>query len=147
MKIVNKPLLASYRRPGKCRWCGRSVAMLCGAHVFAKGHGAGREIDIPANLVRLGMDALRDCDCHKRHHDGHEPTHHDLLALAAADNDCLQGDIESLVYLIRRLPKETTAERFVLAAEAELNLSARALALRQLASFRHLLPTWGERTA
>lgn len=106
--------------------------MLCGAHVFAKGHGGGRQIDAPFNLVALGMDAVFDCPCHVRSHAGQEPTHDDLLAIAAAQNKCHQRDIEQLVYLIRRLDRDTTREQLFAAIEQECRPSARELAGRTL---------------
>ncbi len=115
--------------------------MRCAAHIFARGHGGGRQIDIPANVVSLGMDALSDCPCHVRSHGGNEPTFEDLLAISAADHDCLQGDIEDLVRLIQRMPRfsEMTAERYERIVNKELNLSGRRLAMDQLKSFAHLL--------
>lgn len=141
MKIVNDALTASMRRPGKCRWCGRQVRMLCGAHIFAKGHGSGRQIDIPCNLVSLGDDAVRDCLCHHLNHNGERPTTIDLLAVSAADHDCLQSDIEELKDLILRMPKfkEMTPERYEAIVKRTLSFSARRLAMGQLESFRHLL--------
>jgi hypothetical protein len=135
VKIINDALLASYRTSGPCRWCGRHVRMRCAAHIFSR--GAGR-VDIPSNLVALGMDALRDCDCHHRSHQGERPIFEDLLAVSAADNDCLQGSISDLVYLVRRLDKSTTKETFLRACES-LNDDARSLAFRQLPSFEDLL--------
>lgn len=139
MKIVNDTLTASMRRPGKCRCCGRQVQMLCGAHIFAKGHGGGRQLDIPCNLIDIGMPLT--CNCHGSHHDGNEPTFEDMLAMSAMDHNCLQGDIESLRDLILRMPRfnEMTAERYTSIVNRELNFSARRLAMRELESFRHLL--------
>ncbi len=140
MKIVNDALTASYRRRGPCRWCGRK-AHLCGAHVYAKGHGGGRQIDLPCNLVSLGFNAVRDCECHALSHNGHEPTFEQMVAISAADHDCLQGDIEALIRLIQRMPKfsEMTVERWTGTVNTELNFGARRLAMRELESFRHLL--------
>ena len=140
MKIVNDALTESMRQFGPCRHCGRRVN-LCGAHVFAKGHGAGRQIDIPCNLVSLGMPLT--CNCHGSHHDGNEPTFEQLLAYSAADHDCLQGDIEALRDLILRMPKwnSMNPERYLAICDRELNYSARRLARTQLESFKHL---WDE---
>lgn len=132
MKIVNDALTASYRHPGKCSWCGERVRMLCGAHIFAKGHGGGRQIDAPFNLVALGADAVFDCSCHVRHHAGQRPKHCDLLAVAAAQNKCHQRDIEQLVYLIRRLDRDTTREQLFAAIDRECRPTARELARRTL---------------
>jgi hypothetical protein len=136
MKIVNDALTASMRRRGPCRYCGK-VVDLCGHHIWSKGSGGP---DIACNLIALGMPLT--CLCHKSHHDGNEPTFDDLLALSAADNDCLQGDIESLVNLIRRMPKWNTMspERYERIVRRELNFGARRLAMRELQSFKHLWP-------
>lgn len=141
LKIVNDKLTATYRTPGKCRYCGKSVRLRCAAHVWAKGHGGGRQIDIHCNLVHLGMDAIFDCPCHVQNHAGHRPLHEDLLACAAADNNALQSEISALIMLIRRLPpiREMTKRKFVDACKRELNAGAMALAMRELKTFEHLL--------
>lgn len=131
MKIENPDLIASYRKRGPCSYCGKNVN-LCAAHIFAKGHGGGRQIDAPFNLVAMGQDARWDCDCHQRHHLGWEPLHCDLLAIAAAQNNCHQRDIEQLVYLIRRLDRDTTREQLFEAICRECRPSARNLARRTL---------------
>jgi hypothetical protein len=139
MKVVNPSLIASYRTPGPCRYCGKVVRMRCAAHIFSRGAG---QVDIPCNLVSLGMDAVTDCDCHARSHGGNEPTTDELLAVSAADHGCLQGDIEELVWLIRRLDK-TCSEAGYLRAVKELNFSARRLAMREYESFRGVV--WNKR--
>lgn len=132
MKIVNEYLTKSYQKPGKCSYCGKSVRMLCAAHIFAKGHGGGRQIDVPFNLVALGMDAFLDCSCHVRSHAGQSPTHGDLLAIAAKQNKTSWVDIEQLIYLIRRLDRDTTREQMFAAIERECRPSARELAGRTI---------------
>ncbi len=141
VKIVNDALTRSLCTPGKCRGCGKSVRMRCGAHIWAKGHGGGRQIDIPCNLVQLGMDAYMDCPCHVKNHAGQKPTHDDLLAFSAADNNALPHEIKSLVMLIQRMPpiREVTRRKFIEICERELDLGARDLAMRELKSFEHLL--------
>lgn len=140
MKIENNALTASYRRYGPCRWCGHECN-LCGAHLFAKGHNGGRQIDLPVNLVALGMNPLVDCTCHFDSHHGERPIMEDLLAVSAADHDCQQDDIVDLIRLVQRMPKfnEMTAARYELIIGRELGYSARCLAMSQLESFRHLL--------
>ncbi len=138
---MNDALITATRTPGKCRWCHKTVAMRCAHHLFARGQGGGRQIDIPCNLVALGMNPITDCECHHMHHAGELPTFECLLAVSAIDHDCLQSDIEDLVRLIQRMPKfsEMTAERYERIVNKELNLSGRRLAMRQLQSFAHLL--------
>ena len=88
------------------------------------------------------MNPLLDCPCHLQLHDGNGPTFEELLALSAQDHDCLQGDIEGLVYLIRdQLSKDTTEKEF-LRQIGKLNFSARRLAFREYAAFRPYV--WGD---
>lgn len=103
----------------------------------------GKQIDIPCNLISLGMPLT--CPCHGSHHDGNEPTFEELLALSAMDHNCLQGDIEALRDLILRMPKLSSVDEdyYERTVRRELNFSARRLAMRELESFRHLLrETW-----
>lgn len=135
MRIVNQPLIESFRTPGSCRWCQNPVRMRCAAHIFSK--GAGR-VDIRCNLVQLGMDPVTDCSCHHDSHMGLAPTFDDLLRLSAEDHKCRPEDIHQVVYFIRRLPKETTARQFRERA-LELDREARLLAMQEFEGFRHLL--------
>jgi hypothetical protein len=137
MKIVNTPLIESYRTGGPCRWCNKKVRMRCAAHIFSKGAG---QVDIKCNLVQLGMDALTDCPCHTYSHNGHPPTFDDLLAISAKDHRRRPEDIVQLIHFIRRLPKWTTAFGFVGAAKAQLDVHARALAMLEYEGFRRILP-------
>lgn len=138
MRIVNPNLIASYRVPGKCRFCGKPCKLLCGHHLWSKGSGGP---DIPANLVSVGFDPFGGCSCHVSHHAGNEPTFEQLLAISAVDHDCLAGDLESLIHLIQRLPpiRDVTVTKFGAACARELNFGAKRLAMNQLRSFRHLL--------
>ena len=103
--------------------------MLCAHHIWGK--GAGR-VDIPCNLIALGMDAVRDCNCHSMHHSGEVPTRDCFLAVSAMDHKCMQDDITALVMLIRRLDRDTTREQLFAAIERECGLGARELARRCL---------------
>lgn len=135
MKIENPVLLETYRKIGKCRYCGRRCDT-CGHHVWSKGNGGP---DIACNLIALGMPLT--CKCHVSHHYGNEPTFDELLALSAADNDALQGDIEALVMLIRRMPaiRHVDEELYRKFVAMELGFGAQKLAIKELASFKHLL--------
>jgi hypothetical protein len=44
-------------------------------------------------------------------HNGREITKSDLLAVIAAREECLQDEIEVVVWLLLRLPKDATDER------------------------------------
>lgn len=105
MKIENEAVLASFRGPGRCDWCGKFCQLREAAHVFAKGMGGARRIDMPFNVAGLGRTDAFECICHKSHHDGNRPLHCDLLAKVAAREGLFQGDIEVAVYCLWRLPK------------------------------------------
>lgn len=140
MIIDNPALRKTYHRVGPCRWCRKNVE-LCAHHLFATGHNGGRRIDLPCNMISIGMEF--QCPCHRSHHDGNEPTFEQLLAISAADHDCLQGDLEALIRLVHRMPKinEMSVERYTKIVGRELNFGARRLAMQELESFRHLLGT------
>lgn len=131
MRIVDDALIASYRRHGRCEWCGRNV-MLCAAHIFGKGAG---QVDIPCNLVSLGMDAVRDCSCHHDSHLTGWPGRDELLAIAAAREGVLQDDIEAVVMMARRLPRSPREDQIQREIDG-LSPTQRVLARKQL--FRHL---------
>lgn len=136
MRIINQPLIESFRTPGPCRWCHKDVRMLCAAHIFSK--GAGR-VDLRCNLVQLGMDPLKDCSCHHDSHMGLKPTFEDLLAISAEDHKCRTEDIHQVVYFIRRLPKETPAHGFYTKCIRELDDAAIRLIMQEFEGFKDLL--------
>ncbi len=140
MKIINDSLTKSYREPGKCRFCKRSVKLLCGAHILAKGHGGGRQVDIPCNLVRLGFDPW-SCKCHVWNHAGQSPTTEDLLKASAEDHNCSPFDIVDLVHLINRMPpiRGVDEDKYRWFVKMELSARAQQLAIKELESFKHLL--------
>lgn len=108
MRIVNEPLLASLRTPGRCEWCKRPCRAREVAHIRAKGLGSGGRYDVRINLVSLGIGLWSGeaaCHCHSEHHAGHEPTRIDLLAVVAAREDVMQDEIEAVMDLLARLPK------------------------------------------
>ena len=142
MKIVNDALTRSFLRHGNCRYCGKGPIQLCAAHIFAKGHGGGRQVDIPCNLIALGMNPIFDCQCHHNSHQCGDPSQAELLMVSAADHKCEPRDIEDLVRLIQRMPKieEMTVAKFVEWVDSEIDRpSTRALARRELKGFKHLL--------
>lgn len=131
MKLENNAALDFARGPGVCEWCKRHRADRDPHHIFSKGAG---QVDIQSNIASLCRG------CHGLVHTG-ELDDDSILAVVAMREDCLQGDIEALVWLIRRMPRvnEMTAERYTSIVNRELNFSARRLAMKELQSFRHLL--------
>jgi hypothetical protein len=79
--------------------------MRCGAHIFSK--GAGR-VDAMLNLVQVGMDAVRDCDCHHRAHQGRSPSRADMLRIAAIREGVSALLIVETVQAVRACPRHST---------------------------------------
>ena len=99
MKVICKKLRKEFTNAKKCEWCGKSVPHCDAAHVFAKGMGGGRQLDIRINLIALCRR------CHQDSHDGNRPMQLDLLLVVAQREDCLQDDIKNVIWLLHRLPK------------------------------------------
>jgi len=99
MIVRSDKTLSLFRGPGPCAWCGRWHPRRHAAHVLARGAGGGSRLDVPLNLVSLCPD------CHQGHHAGRRPLRCDLLALVAAREGLLQGDVEAELFRLRRAPK------------------------------------------
>lgn len=128
MKLVNDEALDFARGPGWCDYCRRAVSSRSPHHVFSKGAG---QIDAHFNIAALCDVFSGGLDCHHRVHTG-EIDDDSILAMVATREHCHQDDIKQLVYLIRRLPKETTREQLLAAVDRECRPTARALAKRTL---------------
>src|SRR5437016_2784175 len=100
MKIIDKPLLALFRRPGRCEWCGK-FGPRDPHHLFARGMGGGGRLDIRINLVSICRD------CHNACHDGQEPGLIDLLAIVAQRENTTQDAIRREIWRLRRADKST----------------------------------------
>lgn len=93
MRVIDKPLLAEFSRPGRCEYCrkpcpdGRDPA-----HIYSR--GAGR-VDVRRNLVSLCRE------CHTRSHAGHAPRRWRLLIIAAKRELTTPKEIRDLVHSIR----------------------------------------------
>jgi hypothetical protein len=114
MKILNPLLLAEYRIPGNCDFCGKLCRAREPAHVIAKGMGAGRQLDIPLNLLAAGSSRTFECDCHRRQHDSGQPGRLEMLQIAA-DREFGQGFVhaecvQDLLWEILRTPKTREPE-------------------------------------
>lgn len=107
MKIENPALLRLMRKAGNCQWCGRWCQRREVAHVFAKGMGGGKTLDVRINClsVCLGKWAgnWRGCDVHGESHV--KPADFDLLAVVAAREGELQDDIERAIRVLQNLDK------------------------------------------
>lgn len=93
MKVIHESLLARFRLPGRCEYCGKPCQDgRDPAHIFSR--GAGR-IDIAENLVSL-------CRwCHNSNHLGNSPTKGNLLTIAARREGTTPEEIEAKVMRLR----------------------------------------------
>lgn len=62
--IKDDAVLAEFRKAGPCEWCGLKCSRRDPHHIFARGMGGGRRLDLRTNLVGLCRP------CHDRAHDG-----------------------------------------------------------------------------
>ncbi len=135
MIVENESLLREFRGPGKCEWCGKQCRTREAAHIFAKGMGGGGRLDVRINLVGLGLGGWvgvrAECNCHSSHHTGHEPSKRQLMERAAEREGVDATDIEAVLWLLRRLPKEASRERIEMEV-GRLTESEQALAWRTL---------------
>jgi hypothetical protein len=74
VRIVDEAVLEEARNRGYCEWCGRPLCRADPSHAVPVGRGGDDTV----------LNVTSSCRaCHDRHHDGHEPTEAQLLALAA----------------------------------------------------------------
>lgn len=99
MRIVNQQLLKEFRYVARCEFCKRPSQGCDPHHLRCKGMGGGSRLDVRCNLIAL--DRL----CHSEFHAGNI-AYYDLLAIVAAREGVNQRDIEAVVNLILRLPKD-----------------------------------------
>lgn len=71
MRIVCEQTLDRFRGPGLCEHCRKQVAYREPHHLLARGHNAGRRLDVSLNLMALGD--WQSCACHAKFHDGNLP--------------------------------------------------------------------------
>lgn len=121
MIVRNKPLLAEFRTPGRCEFCGKQCKLREPAHIFSV--GAGR-LDIRCNLVALGSTSAMACACHSKSHAGQRPTTADLLEIVAKREKCLVSDIVAVKDLLRRMPKRSTPSAIRFAAQGWTGVTA-----------------------
>jgi hypothetical protein len=97
--IKDEHLLAEFRAKTDCerckRWCPGELDV---HHVFARGMGGGKRLDVRINLLGL---------CRWCHHDFHSGriSRRELLDLVACREQRRPGSIVTEIYRLRRQPK------------------------------------------
>ncbi len=99
MKVIDKAMLALFRGPGVCEWCGRWKPRREAAHVFTKGMGGATRLDVRQNLCSLCRD------CHQAHHDGMSPRQLELLQKVADRESKTVDYVREYIYALRRSEK------------------------------------------
>lgn len=95
MIIKDVKLLNRFRQGGPCEYCKRMTIRRQPHHIFCRGLNSARRLDVAINLIALCLQ------CHADFHNG-RILRCDLLALVAAREQRLQGDIEAEIYQLRR---------------------------------------------
>lgn len=107
MIIEDEEVLDRFRRHPVCESCGRKTPKgTDSAHILTR--GAGR-VDIPGNVVALCRN------CHMHQGTKHGPSVERLKEIASARELVIWEDIEYAVNILRKMPKNPTRGRFMLA--------------------------------
>lgn len=95
MRIESEKVLARYRGPGCCENCGEWSAARHAAHLYGRGMGSGFRLDIPLNVTSLCWK------CHRRQHDGGEPTKEALVKVVAKREGLDPEDLDALLTVLK----------------------------------------------
>lgn len=124
MIIVNEATLQLFREAKCCELCGKPTPGGADVHhLIAKGSGGGRRMDVAINLIAL------DRSCHQNLHAGAVAA--DLRRIVAKREGVKRDDIQTVLWLLQRLPKDATTTTI----EKEMknfNETERALAIKTL---------------
>ncbi len=105
MILADKELLVRCRLPGRCELCKKWCKIREPSHVYSV--GAGR-VDHPWNICVVGSTLNFECPCHTKSHN--KPMRRKLEEAVANREGIPINWIEEMVYLVRRLPKETSLD-------------------------------------
>lgn len=124
MVIIDKDLLAFFRRQGRCEWTGKR-GPVDPNHIVPRGVGSGKRLDIRLNLIAMNRAA------HDEYHAG-QILQAELVLIVCQREKCLQRDWWSVMRWLRRLPKDPLPCQLEKAL-GELNRAARKMAEKTLA--------------
>lgn len=95
MKIKDEKLLSLFRAKRQCQYCWTHTTVQP-HHVFARGMGGIRRLDVAINLIAL-------CPfCHRQFHDGHIQRHHLLEKIARREKRTVDDLLDELYLLLRK---------------------------------------------
>lgn len=119
MRIEAPQVLTAHRGVGVCFWCGRSCNREA-SHLFGRQRGDANRNDARWNVRGLG--GPWHCACHRKSHDGHEPTGAQLVTRVAGDLGTEPSVLVAAHYFLVRVPKdwpEVYPDRLQAAIEAQ----------------------------
>jgi hypothetical protein len=106
MRIVDQPLLNSFKSPGFCCHCGKKVKSRDPHHLRSRGVGGGNRLDIPLNIISLCSTFSGGDNCHQQYHDGKIKP--EVLMQLVADREQMPLFIlEGLLNWFQRAPKDS----------------------------------------
>lgn len=152
MRIEDEAVLREMRGPGRCEWCGAYGPHREAAHILARGLGSGSRLDIPLNLVSLGIGGwvgyAAVCVCHNDSHNGKRPTTEDLLTISGKKVGATWQEVRAVLWMLKRIPKSPTAAEILREMEV-LSEPEKVLAMRTIDRAQKHFPegTWDELAA
>lgn len=111
----DQALLNYFRQAGDCELCYRWFARREPHHIFARGTGSHKRLDLPINLIALGSGPYGGCGCHTWIHS--DPSFSPEEKLWRCLETVIrregivgysEGDLIGVLHTFQRLPKETT---------------------------------------
>lgn len=125
MRIIHEPTLDRFRQPRTCEYCFKACSSPDPHHLSAKGMGGGGRIDLACNLISLCRE------CHTSLHDGNIDRAELLNVVARREKTTIDA-IRTVIYLVRRLPKDAGPATIWQEIECLDNPIARRLARDEL---------------
>lgn len=126
MRIKSQKVLLSFENAGRCEFCETPCLQRERHHIHTRGAGW---VDLRCNIIMLGGPFR--CACHAKFHNGGICRAEFLTVVAARDNTTVEA-IETLIYLVRRLPKDAGKATIWEAIEQIDDHIARRLARNEL---------------
>ncbi len=102
MRVIDNDLLDLFRGEGVCELCGRRVTRREPHHLFGRGFGGARRMDVRIGLISLCGAFSGGMDCHARVHNG-KVDRSALLEVVSRREGRSVDSIEREIFALRRL--------------------------------------------
>lgn len=114
MIIKNDKLLDTFRGPGFCELCKKPCPVRTPHHVYERGIGGARRLDVSLNLLALGPVYV--CKCHDKYH-SHDISRAKCLEAVARREGSTAEDVQMVLLWLINLPAMLTPLRLAEAME------------------------------